>query len=263
MLPVLIHIGFLKIYSFGVFVVLALLWGMFFVWKYVKLTALKEEEVFDMVFVGILSGAIISRLLYVLLHWSQFGLDISRIILINGYPGLSLYGFLFGFLGSLYLLMERKKIRFIETIDYVIPGLFLALSIGKLGSFIGGIDVGSQTTFFLSVLYPGYEGLRHITAVYEALLYLIFFIISQQILFSIRRERFHDGFLIVFFTWSVSLITLSLDTLKDNQVYWGSFSSNGLISIVLLVVTTIYGVYYWRKQLVQIVTSISRKLKKA
>lgn len=263
MLPVLLHIGYLKIYSFGVFVALALLWGMFFVWKYVKLTALKEEEVFDMIFLGILGGAVVSRLLYVLFHWSQFGLDIARIVLINGYPGLSLYGFLIGFLGSLFIFAQRRKIAFFDIIDYIIPGLLLALSIGKLGSFIGGIDVGSKTSFFLSILYPQHEGLRHIVAVYESLLYLVIFIISQRILFSIRRERFHDGFLVVFFVWSVALITLSLDTLKDNQVYWGSFSSNMLISLLLLVATTIYGGYYWRKQLAQIFTSITKKLKKA
>ena len=92
MIPVLIHFGILKIYTLGVFLVLGFLAGAFVLWKNIKLTSYKEEEIFDSLFIGILGALLGGRLLYVILNFEKFGFDILRFILINGYPGLSMFG---------------------------------------------------------------------------------------------------------------------------------------------------------------------------
>ena len=101
MLPVLLDLKFIKIYTFGVFLVLSLFWGAFLLWKNVRLTQYKEEEIFDSMIFSLIGGMFVGRLVYVLLNWSSFGFDILKFILINGYPGFSFYGCIAG--GMLFL----------------------------------------------------------------------------------------------------------------------------------------------------------------
>ena len=135
MIPILFTVGGLKIYTFGVFLVLAFFWGLFLFWKNIRLTVYKEEEKFDSIFLSLAGSLLIGRLVYVILNFKDFGFNLLKFILINGYPGLSLYGVLIGGFLTLFLYFLIKKISFRETIDYYISPIFLALGLGKLGSF--------------------------------------------------------------------------------------------------------------------------------
>src|SRR3989338_9939126 len=95
MLPVLLNVGFLKIYTFGVFLVLGFFWATFLLWKNIRLTSLKEKDVFDGLFISLLGALFFGRLVYVILNFKDFGFNLLKFILINGYPGISLYGLIF------------------------------------------------------------------------------------------------------------------------------------------------------------------------
>ena len=85
MLPILLQIGFIKIYTFGIFLVLAFFWSTYYLWRNIQLTSFKEEEIFDGVFFGMLGGALLGRLFYVILHFPDFGLNFLKFLLVNGY----------------------------------------------------------------------------------------------------------------------------------------------------------------------------------
>jgi phosphatidylglycerol:prolipoprotein diacylglycerol transferase len=153
MLPVLVSLGPLKIYTFGIFLVLAFFWSSFLLWRLVRLTAHKEEVIFDGVFIALTVGLFFARLFYVIFNFSQFGFSFLKFILINGYPGLSVYGALIGFIFSLNLYCSYKKINFLQVVDYFIAPIFLALAIGFLGKFFAfenaTISVFQSILFFL------------------------------------------------------------------------------------------------------------------
>mgnify|MGYP001593856004 CR=1 FL=1 len=152
---------------------LAFFWSSFLLWKNFLLTSYKEEEIFDHLFAGLLGGLLVSRLVYVALHFTEFGFSLLKFILINGYPGLSLYGFVFGFLIAIYLSMSRTKVKFLEAVDYFVPSAFVALAFGKVGSFFSGIEIGSKTNFLLKLKYVGADGMRHLTPMYEGILFFV------------------------------------------------------------------------------------------
>ncbi len=247
MLPVLLTIGPIKIYTFGVFLVLAFFWGSFLLWKNIRLTAYKEEEIFDGVFLALAGGLFFSRFFYVLLNFKDFGFSILKFILINGYPGLSLYGFVFGFLLFLFLFFSLKKINFLNAVDYFIAPAFLSLAFGKLGAFFSGSEIGTKTKFFLSIKYSGVEGMRHLVGFYEALLFFLGFYLAQKILFEIRKEKLFNGFLLVFFFWYLSLTYFLFDKIKGSHLYLKAQSFNFLVSRILLLTTSVYLIYYFRK----------------
>jgi len=259
MLPVLLDFGFLKIYTLGVFLVLAFFWGCFFVWKNIALTSYKEDEIFDGLFFSLFGGLFVGRLMYVAFHFSDFGVDVLKFILINGYPGMHFVGFTIGFLVFNYIFLLGKKISFLKYVDYIIPSFFLALAIGKLGSFFSGAEVGSQTKFFLSLAYPHLDGARHLTSLYESIVFFLGSYITYKYIFLIRKEKLHEGFNLVFFVWYFSLVQFIFDPIKAFRTTTQYVSVEMIVSGVLLLTGSIYFIYYFRKLIVLRVQSLFRK----
>lgn len=246
MLPVLLDLKFIKIYTFGVFLVLSFFWGSFLLWKNIRLTSHKEEDVFDSLFISLGSALFFGRLFYVILNFNKFGLDLLKFILINGYPGLSLYGTLFGGLAALYLYSLSKKTKLIEVIDYYVGPIFIALAFGKLGSFFSGVEVGAKTKFLLAIKFVGFDGSRHLTPFYESLLFFLGIYLGQRLLFQIRREKYPHGYSFYFFAWYFSLIYFLFDKLKFGHLYFLNQSFNWMISLLILLTFSFYFLYYFR-----------------
>lgn len=246
MLPVLLDLKFVKIYTFGVFLVLAFFWASFVFWKNIHLTSYKEDEMFDGLFVVTGASLFFGRLVYVILNFKAFGFDILKFILINGYPGLSLYGCVLGGFISLYLFLRSKKIPWKAMVDYVIGPVFLALAFGKLGAFLSGVEVGTKTKMLLSVKYIGFDGFRHLTSLYESLLFVFGFYLAQKMVFEIRKEKYPQGFAFSLFLWYFALVYFVFDNLKVNHLYFLGVSFNKNASVVFLLTFTIYFLYYFR-----------------
>lgn len=259
MIPILLEIGFIKIYTFGIFLVLAFFWGCFFLWKNIRLTSYKEETVFDGLFFALIVGGFIGRLVFVILNFSDFGFDILRFILINGYPGFSLPGFLVGFFIGFYVFCVGQKIRFLDFIDYVIPALFLAMAIGKVGSFFAGVEVGSETTLPVAVRYANFDGMRHLTPLYEGILLFLGSFFAFRMLFSIRREILDRGFLFHFFLWYAAAVYFSFDWIRaEREVLYG-YSVYMLVSAGILLTFSLYFLYYFRTAFGQSLLGSSHK----
>jgi phosphatidylglycerol:prolipoprotein diacylglycerol transferase len=261
MLPVLIDLKFVKIYTFGVFLVLAFFWSVFLLWKNIRLTSYKEDEVFDGMFLSLGSGLFFGRLLYVIVNFSEFGFNPLKFILINGYPGISLYGGMLGGFIGLYLYLLAKKIKFTDMVDYFMPPALLALAAGKLGSFFSGIEVGAKTTFPLALKYAGFDGFRHLTALYEAVLFFIGTFICYKLLFDVRRQKYTKGFVFYFFCWYVSLVYFLFDPLKSTHLTFITGDSlNHTFSLTILLTFTVYFLYYFRTFITGSVMSIRNLL---
>jgi len=235
MLPVLVDLGIVKIYTVGIFLMLAFFWAMFWFWRNVKRTSFKEESMFDAAFISLAGGMVFARGTYIMLNYQEFGPHILKYILINGYPGLSIIGGLIGGFVTLLLVTKYTKDSFMEVVAYAIPSLFLALGIGKLGALLGGNTIGAQTNFPLAVSYVGYDGPRHIVALYEAILMFIGFFVSQKLMLTYRRDTIDVGSLFSFFVMFTSLNFMALDFLKDDVLYLLSFRFNVLIPSILSV----------------------------
>jgi prolipoprotein diacylglyceryltransferase len=219
MLPVLVSLGPLKIYTFGIFLVLAFFWSSFLLWRLVRLTAHKEEVIFDGVFIALTVGLFFARLFYVIFNFSQFGFSFLKFILINGYPGLSVYGALIGFIFSLNLYCSYKKINFLQVVDYFIAPIFLALAIGFLGKFFA------------------FENAT--ISVFQSILFFLFCYFTYRFLFLVRQEKLFSGFNLVFFI-STFCLTMIISEKRLGQ----------RLLLFLFLTTTLFFLYYFRTGLV-------------
>ncbi len=260
MLPVLLNLGFLKIYTFGVFLVLGFFWAIFLLWKNIRLTSFKEDDVFDGLFISLLGSLFFGRLVYVILNFKDFGFNLLKFILINGYPGISLSGSVFGGLLVLYLFSTSRKINFNELIDYFVTPLFIALIFGKVGAFFSGVEIGTKTNFLLKIKYVGFDGFRHLVGLYEGLILIIGALIAYKILFEIRKEKYYKGFLIKFFIWFLALTIFLFDKIKDNRLYFVGLSLDFLISLIILLTTSFHFIYYFRNNILSFIKNYGQKI---
>ena len=234
MFPILVNLGIFKIYTIGFFLVVSFFAGAFMLWKNIKLTSYKEEEIFDGLFFSILGALLGARLVYVAFNFQDFGFNFLRFILINGFPGLSLFGALFGAFITLLLYARLQKTSLRELSEYIVSPLFLSLALGKIGSFLGGADIGTTTKFLLNVHYSGVDGTRHIVAIYEALMFLVGFAITYRFMFIVRRDRVQQGTSLFFFMIWFGLTELILDSLKQNHLLVAGWSFNMLAAIMFV-----------------------------
>jgi hypothetical protein len=205
--------------------VLGFFWGSFLLWKVIRMTAYKEEDVFDGLFWALTGGFIFGRFTYIILNFDKFGFDLLKYILINGYPGMTIYGSLIGAIVALFAYFSAKKIKFIDIADYWIAPCFLAFGFGKLGGFLNlgrWYELGESAMFFIGTF------------------------IAYRLLMEIRKEKLGKGFVFYFFIWYFSLTYLIFDKTATSRIYFLGLSLNTLMSILLVLTLSFYFLYYFR-----------------
>jgi len=263
MLPILLNLKFIKIYTFGVFLMLAFFWGSYLLWRLTHLTSHKEEDVFDALFFCIFGGLFFGRLIYVILNFKDFGFNILKFILINGYPGLAVYGLLAGGLITLSLYCYLKKIKFKEMIDYWVSPLFLSMAVVELGSFFSGVEIGAKTKFPIAVKYVGYDGMRYPTAFYESLFFFLGAYLSYKLILAIRKEKYPQGFAFNFFGLFTGFVYLVFDKFKVNRLYFKGINFNFYFSYLLVLTFSVFFIYHFKSLIIDRIKTYGQKTYKA
>jgi len=266
MLPIFAQLGSLYLYTYGIFLMLGFFWACFFIWKHIRISKFEEEMTFDIAFMSFGAALLVGRLLYGLLHFNEFGLNILKYILVNGYPGISPIGMVIGGIGTMYIVCQQKKLKFDEFSDYIAPSLFIFTLSAELGAFIAGIEPGILWKWF-----------RHPVALYKALVLGVGALISIRMFYNVRKEKIEKGALLFFFFGLYSLTYVVFHYLKDKRALLTESPFELWLFSILLLTSCFYFVYYFRVLMIssirnfinlktnyvkQIVKNISRKTKK-
>jgi phosphatidylglycerol:prolipoprotein diacylglycerol transferase len=177
----------IKIYTFGVVIILGFLAGVRFLSKQTDRLGFPQQRIFDWAFWLLLTGIIGSRLLYGFLNPEQFQHTLEIFAVWNG--GLVWYGGLIPAVIVGVLLLVRWKLPVLTICDACASSLMLALGIGRWACFLAGDDYGQPTTLWQGVRFyadslvvkgaPALEGVPlHPTQMYMSVnaLWLFFFL---------------------------------------------------------------------------------------
>ena len=146
----------IKIYTFGVVIIIGFLAGTRYLTKQTDRLGLPTQRIFDWGFWLLLTGIIGSRLLYVLLNEDEFKGNLGRVLAIwNG--GLVWYGGLIPAVIVGVVLLHRWKLPVLPVCDACASSIMLALGIGRWACLLAGDDYGKPTQLWLGIRF--YDGL--------------------------------------------------------------------------------------------------------
>lgn len=231
MLPVLFSIGNLNVSSFGAFLALGFLYGIFLIWRLARAWDLDEEKILDLTLLTFLGGLFGARLYFAIQNWQQFMVSPLNLILINKTPGFDFWG---GFLGgwlTLYIFARRLRLDFWQLADIAVVGFLGGLILSNIGSLLSGHNPGIVSKAFFAVVQEGMVGKRWPVQAVETLLLLLGLlkIWSQATHFHPRGKVVGTGFIYI------GVTGLILEPLKQNHP-GGTFS----LAITVLGLTVFY-----------------------
>lgn len=215
--PVLIKIGPLTVYTYGFFVAMGFLVGLYLAVRQAKRQGMPYEQVADLGFYILLGAIVGSRLLYVLLNLKQYlesPLDVFK--LWEG--GLVFYG---GLIAAVLLAawhIRRHRLPFWQTADIFAPSLAIGHSIGRLGCFSAGCCYGCPTNLPWAVTFTHPQSLAikgipiHPTQLYESAGELAIFLL----LIAYRRRRPVEGSLILAYGMLYSVLRFFTEFLRGD-----------------------------------------------
>lgn len=243
MYPTLFHLDGLSIHTYGVFIALGFLAGIWIACREARRQGEDPEAVLDLAFYVIAAAIIGSRLFYVAVNWDMFRgqpLDIFKI----WRGGLTFYGGLLAAVPTVLFYLRRHGLRPWVMADVLAPALALGQSFGRLGCFFAGCCYGKLAGPWPSVVFRHPESLApqgiplHPTQLYDSALMLAIF----ALLMVSRRWRSFEGqtfwsYLLLFTPERIFLEELRADTHKT--FLGGTLSLTQLISAALFVVAAL------------------------
>ena len=143
MLPILLSLGPVKIYSYGVMLAIGLFLSLYWWWKMGRDEHFDEIALFDAFFLSVIIYAVTGRLGYVALHFQDLG-TVYRIFALLAYPGINV---IIGLLSAgIFLLLFARSQTWLawKAMDAYVVALSLTLSFGGIGAILDGAKASWQ-----------------------------------------------------------------------------------------------------------------------
>jgi phosphatidylglycerol:prolipoprotein diacylglycerol transferase len=238
--PLLFSIGFLKIYWYGFFIVLAFLIAFFLIIFLTKKYNIDKKIIIDLVFYLFIFGIIGARIYDIFLEWRYYlnnPIDIFKI----WEGGLAIHGaILAGIIVIIvfvkkYKGMNQKENNFFRIASIIAPALALGQAIGRWGNYFNQELFGSPTSSFWGIFIDPINrpidyysfSYFHPTFLYESVgCFIIFIILIIYHLVIIKKNKisFKNDFIIVslyFILYSILRFSLEFIRIDFAPVFLG------------------------------------------
>lgn len=239
--PVFLNLGFLQIRYYGIIFALGFIITYYMIRYLSKIKKINftDEDVDSYIIylaVGIILG---SRLFEILFYNLNYYLTNPSEIIAVWHGGLSFHGGLAGALIASWIFHKKYKIPFLNLADITIISASLALALGRVGNFINAELYGYVTNLPWCVNFPGIEGCRHPTQIYESLAYLTIFLI----LFNLRKKEPQKGHYFAIFLILYSVIRFLIEFLKVPEAMFLGLTMGQFLTIPMFLL----GIYIFYK----------------
>jgi phosphatidylglycerol:prolipoprotein diacylglycerol transferase len=157
--PVIVRLGPVVVSSYGLFLGLSFLLGLWLASARARRMGLDRRLVVDAAFWIVLSAMACSRLYYVVQHFGDFSSRPLSIFFpgqgrLNCLGGVSMYGGIIGGILAEIVFFAAKKIPILPYADALAPSVGLGIFLTRIGCFLNGCCFGLPTTTWLGVHFP-------------------------------------------------------------------------------------------------------------
>jgi phosphatidylglycerol:prolipoprotein diacylglycerol transferase len=184
LIPVLLRIGPIKIYSFGLMAALAFLAGRWILLKGLERRGIPPQQGDAYSWATLVGGIVGAHLYYIVEHWEEVRADPLG-SLFSG-SGLVWYGGLIGGVVAGLLVVAWKKHRLALVADAFGPTLTIVYALGRVGCFLAGDgDYGPPSDLPWAMAFPNgtvpTTERVHPTPLYEVLAILGVFLLLRRL----------------------------------------------------------------------------------
>lgn len=187
-------------------------------------------------------GVVGARAMYVLANLDSYESFSEAIAVWEG--GLAVYGGVLAGAATVFAVAKIKKHSFLKVADCIIPGLFLAQSLGRWGNFVNGEAHGGETILPWGMSINGAVAV-HPTFLYESLITLTGFLISMLLIYP--RKKW-DGQILGFYMLWYGLGRTLVESLRTDSLYIGPLRLAQCIGIASAVLGAFLIAYVQRKK---------------
>jgi len=238
--PILISIFGLEVRYYGLVYVIGFLLALFILLNQRKKLNLSKDEVYDFIFYSVIFIIICARLFEILFYQPSYYFSNPLQMLMIWKGGLSFHGGLVGIIIWILIFTKRRKLKFYDLSDILVIPAALILSIGRIANFINGELVGRITNVSWAVKFPGYEGYRHPSQIYEALKNMLIFFV----LFFLRNRNLRKGTLTWLFVFLYGILRFLIEFVKEPTSLILGIPTGQLLSLIMVIIG---GYFLFRK----------------
>jgi len=212
----LLPVAYIFIFTLSIFV------ALFLFWRACRHELFDNEQIFDVVLIGVFGGLVLGRIVGFLLNFNVYGLSIYKFLFFHVYPAFNFWGFIIGAFLSIAIFLRHKRTNVWAFCDLAVAPIVFgllaeSLLLGLLGYFKSGLD---YRLLVLSAIY-----------------FLSFFILKR-----LATQKRHIGFFAcLFFVFTPIINAVYLLVSK-----WGSHVSvSDLYQLALFVGVSSFGMLAW------------------
>lgn len=192
--PILLDLGFWHLRSYGVFVAIALLVGIWWGAREAERRGFARPLVYDVAWTVVLAGLVGARLYYVIFSEPATYLANPWEIFAVWQGGLSVHGALLaGLLAGIWS-VRRRGLPFWRFADAVAPGIILGQTVGQIACLLNGDTYGTPTTLPWAITFTHPQAMAplgvplHPVQLYELVAYFGVFLVVQRVARGATRE---------------------------------------------------------------------------
>ncbi|MGD9162551.1 MAG: prolipoprotein diacylglyceryl transferase [Desulfobacteraceae bacterium] len=237
--PDLFSIGPLTLHTYGLFVALGFIAGIFVATRLGKTVGFMSNAVMDMGFIIILTGLIGSRIVYIIIEFQHYvanPLDIIKL----WQGGLVFSGGLVAVIIAMIFYAKYYKVNIWTISDIWAPAAAIGQAIGRIGCFFAGCCYGKPTDVPWAVIFTNPKSIAtlnipiHPTQIYSSLGSFIIFII----LIILHSKKKFEGQVFLWFLIFHSTARLFLERFRGDPrgiIMTDNLTMTQFIAIIILI----------------------------
>lgn len=249
--PDIFSLGPITIRWYGLLFASSFIVGFYIMQKIFQIESKKESDLNDLVWYMIIGTVIGARLGHCFFYNPGYYLSNPVKILMVWEGGLASHGAAIGILIAIYFYSKKRKDQtYLWVMDRVVITVALAGFFIRMGNLFNSEIIGKPTDLpwafvFVGADIPDPMVPRHPAQLYEAIAYLIIFLIIALIYRS-QKQNLKDGFIFGLFLLLIFAFRFFVEFVKENQSEFeaGMFLNMGQILSIPLVLAGIVLIIY-------------------
>lgn len=186
--PILFELGRVKIYSFGLMLVIGLLIAIGVGRKRAPRYGMTPDQFVDATMFGLFLGILGARIVFIAQDWGYYRANPRELWSLQFEGITSFGGIIFGALG-MWIWSLRRKIALIKVFDAAGAPFLIAHAIGRIGCLLNGCCFGTSCELPWGITIKGHTGLFHPAQAYDSVMNIAAFFV----LVAIEKRGLRSG----------------------------------------------------------------------